>query len=181
MGKKILLVVDYQNDFVTGSLGFDGADKLDEGIAAKVRNYAKEGYKIYYTLDTHTEDYLKTREGIQLPVEHCIAGTEGWKVYGETAKALEEVKAQAVEKTTFGMYPDSVINRFPISGEVEEVELVGVVTNMCVLSNAVLMQAKYPDAQIVIDASLCDSFDRSMHESALSVAEGMQMKVINRN
>ena len=98
---RYLFVIDYQNDFVDGALGFAGAEKLDEKIAAKVRAYGK-GH-VLFTRDTHFENYLTTREGRNLPVPHCIKGTPGWQVYGETAKALAEVEAPAIDKLVFGM------------------------------------------------------------------------------
>ena len=172
-----------RKDFVDGSLGFPDAALLDERIARKILDHQGP---ILYTLDTHTEDYLNTREGRQLPVPHCIEGTEGWNVYGKTKEALEKTGASGclVKKETFGMPPDELCQancfEWPARGEVETVELVGLVTNMCVISNAILLQSKYPEAQIIVDASLCDSFDKTLHEKALDVMEGMQIKVIRR-
>lgn len=178
--RKILVVVDYQKDFVNGALGFAGAENLDAGIAAKIREYG-EG-NVFYTMDSHDKNYLETREGKALPVEHCLVDDVGWEIFGEAHKALLEVKAQALTKKTFGVHPilmnDPAI--LPRQNEVESVELVGLVTNICVISNAVTFQAKYPEAQIVVDASLCASFDRNMHEKALDVMEGFQVKVVNR-
>lgn len=195
--RKILVVVDYQNDFVDGALGFEGADLLDEGIAKKVREYG-EG-NVIYTLDTHYKadraswtyeeederwDYLNTREGRALPVEHCIRITEGWKVYGETKKALEDVGAHCIEKVTFGISPFQMdkLNRGQRFNEEEiaSIEIIGLVTNMCVISNAAVFQAAYPEAQIIVDASLCASFNKELHDKALDVMEGMQVKIINR-
>ena len=99
--ERYLFVIDYQNDFVDGALGFPGAEKLDAGIAAKIRSYGKG--RVFFTRDTHFENYLETREGKNLPVVHCIKGSTGWQVYGETAKALAEVNAVAIDKLTFGM------------------------------------------------------------------------------
>lgn len=93
--KRGLFVIDYQNDFVDGALGFQGAELLDEKIASKVRSYGQGN--VWFTRDTHFENYLETREGKNLPVVHCIRGTKGWEVYGETAKALEEVQAKGMK------------------------------------------------------------------------------------
>lgn len=181
---KILVVVDYQNDFISGALGFEGADNIDKCIAEKVRKFAAENDTniVLGTLDTHSADYLTTREGIALPVEHCLEGTQGYEVYGETAKALKEVNATMLKKATFGISPEQMILLGDGIGsdKVESIELVGLVTNMCVISNAVVFQARYPWAQIIVDASLCDSFDKVLHNKALDVMEGMQIKVINR-
>ena len=175
---KYLFVIDYQNDFVDGALGFPGAEKLDEKIAAKVRQYGK-GH-VFFTRDTHFENYLSTREGRNLPVVHCIKGTKGWEVYGETAKALAEVDAPGIDKLVFGMdvTDPATANLLPESAD--EIELVGLVSNICVVSNAVVLQSKYPYAAIVVDAACTDSFDKALHEKVLDVLSGFQVTVINR-
>ena len=175
---RYLFVIDYQNDFVDGALGFPGAEKLDEKIAAKVRAYGKG--KVLFTRDTHFENYLDTREGKNLPVVHCIKGTEGWQVYGETAKALEEVEAKAIDKLVFGMDVTDPATAAVLPESADEIELVGLVSNICVVSNAVVLQSKYPEATIIVDAECTDSFDKGLHEKVLDVLGGFQVKVINR-
>ena len=165
-----LFVIDYQNDFVDGALGFAGAEKLDEKIAAKVRAYGPG--KVLFTRDTHFENYLETREGRNLPVVHCVKGTEGWQVYGETAKALEEVGAKAIDKLVFGMDVTDPATAAVLPETADEIELVGLVSNICVVSNAVVLQSKYPEATITVDASCTDSFDKALHEKVLDVLEG---------
>ena len=176
--ERYLFVIDYQNDFVDGALGFPGAEKLDAGIAAKVRSYG-EGH-VLYTRDTHFENYLSTREGRLLPIVHCIKGTPGWELYGETAKACAEVSAPAIDKLAFGMdvTDPTTANLLPESAD--EIELVGLVSNICVISNACVLQSKYPEARIIVDARLTASMDPVMHEKVLDVLEGFQVKVINR-
>lgn len=176
--KKYLFVIDYQNDFVDGALGFPGAEKLDEKIAAKVRAYGKG--RVLFTRDTHFENYLTTREGKNLPVVHCIKGTQGWQVYGKTAKALEEVGAPGIDKLVFGMDVTDPATAAVLPEAADEIELVGLVSNICVVSNAVVLQSKYPEATIIVDAACTDSFDKSLHEKVLDVLEGFQVKVINR-
>ncbi len=176
--QRYLFVIDYQKDFVDGALGFPGAEKLDEKIAAKIRQYGK-GH-VLFTRDTHFEDYLNTREGKNLPVVHCIKGTDGWQVYGETAKALEEVEAPGIDKLVFGMDVTDPATAAVLPEMADEIELVGLVSNICVVSNAVVLQSKYPEATIVVDAACTDSFDKSLHEKVLDVLEGFQVKVINR-
>lgn len=173
---KLLVVVDYQKDFVNGSLGFDGAEKLDEGIAAKVCSHQGA---VLYTLDTHPQGYLQSREGKALPVEHCIKASTGWELFGKTKEALEKTGAIRVEKESFGISP-AVMNALDLPKSIEEIELVGLVTNICVVSNAIIFQAAYPEAQIIVDASLCASFDPELHEKTLDVLEGLQVKIINR-
>ena len=175
---RYLFVIDYQNDFVDGALGFPGAEKLDEKIAAKVRAYGK-GH-VLFTRDTHFENYLTTREGRNLPVEHCIRGSHGWEVYGETAKALAEVDAPAIDKLFFGMDVSDPAIAAVLPEAADEIELVGLVSNICVVSNAVVLQSKYPEATILVDAACTDSFDKSLHEKVLDVLSGFQVKVFIR-
>ena len=174
--EKYLFVIDYQNDFVDGALGFPGAEKLDGPIAKKIREYGKG--RVFFTRDTHFENYLSTREGRNLPVEHCIKGTHGWQVYGETAKALEEVEAVAIDKLVFGMNVADPAVAAVLPEQAEEIELVGLVSNICVVSNAVVLQSRYPEATIIVDASCTDSFDKSLHEKVLAVLAGFQVRVL---
>lgn len=175
---RYLFVIDYQNDFVDGALGFPGAEKLDEKIAAKVRAYGK-GH-VLFTRDTHFENYIDTREGKNLPVKHCIKGSLGWEVYGETAKALAEVEAPAIDKLVFGMDVTDPATAAVLPESADEIELVGLVSNICVVSNAVVLQSRYPEATIIVDASCIDSFDKALHEKVLDVLAGFQVKVTNR-
>lgn len=175
---RYLFVIDYQNDFVDGALGFPGAEKLDGKIAAKIRQYGKGN--VLFTRDTHFENYLQTREGRNLPVVHCVRGTPGWEVYGETAKALTEVEAKAIDKLVFGMDVTDPATAAVLPESADEIELVGLVSNICVVSNAVVLQSKYPEATIVVDAACTDSFDKALHEKVLDVLGGFQVKVINR-
>ena len=179
--KKVLVVVDYQKDFVDGALGFESAKNLDKGIAALMKEYAEdENGLIICTFDTHREYYLDTQEGKKLPVEHCIKGTEGWKLYGETEmmEIMYPMKCTRVEKPTFGSgvlleklaYIDA-------ADGIESITLVGVVTNMCVISNAVIAKAACPEAEIIIKKDLVDSFDKELHQKALDVMAAMQMTV----
>ena len=176
--ERYLFVIDYQNDFVDGELGFPGAEKLDERIAAKIREYGKG--KVLFTRDTHFENYLQTREGKNLPVVHCVKDTFGWEVYGETAKALAEVEAKAIDKLVFGMDVTDPATAAVLPECADEIELVGLVSNICVVSNAVVLQSKYPEATIIVDASCTDSFDKALHEKVLDVLSGFQVMVINR-
>ena len=175
---RYLFVIDYQNDFVDGALGFPGAEKLDEKIAAKVRRYGK-GH-VFFTRDTHFENYLETREGRNLPVVHCIQGTKGWEVYGETAKALAEVEAPGIDKLVFGMDVTDPATAAVLPEDAGEIELVGLVSNICVVSNAVVLQSRYPEAVISVDAACTDSFDKTLHEKVLDVLAGFQVNVNNR-
>ena len=136
--KKMLLVVDFQKDFVDGSLGFQKAVELDKEIANRIKQAKKDGEIIIFTMDTHKPDYLETQEGKTLPVEHCIEGSDGWKLYGETGKTIEN--PTYVKKPTFGGLGLIEVLK-PYENENLEIEICGVVTNMCVISNAVICKA----------------------------------------
>ena len=177
---KMLVVVDYQKDFVDGALGFPGADKLDAGIAAKIRSYAREGNCIVQTMDTHHPDYLDTREGKHLPVLHCIEGSDGWETYGETANALEEVGYMRIDKATFPVHPAQMLELLDWvkEEEITEIEFVGLVSNICVISNICVFQGAFPNAQIVVDKNLTASFDAKAHQAVLEVMAGLQVRFV---
>ncbi len=180
MKKKVLVVIDYQRDFVTGSLGFDEAKDLDPLICEKILSY--KNHQVFYTLDTHDEEYLESLEGTSLPIEHCIKGTEGHKVYGKAKTCLDKVRAQPLEKRSFGIHPQELHEQcFDFyEDELESIELVGVVTNICVISNAIMLKTLYPEVPIIVDASACASPNPELHEKALDVLAGLHVNVINR-
>ncbi len=174
--KKVLVVVDYQKDFVSGSLGFHKAAGLEKAILHKIEQYKKNGDAVVFTFDTHYDNYLETREGKNLPVPHCIKNSDGWNLYGGVAGHCDET-TRTFEKPAFGS--------MELAGYLAEegyglVELVGVVSNICVISNAVLAKAALPEAEIIVDAACTASNDESLNEKALDVMSGMQIKVINR-
>lgn len=180
--KKVLVVVDYQKDFVDGALGFESAKNLDKGIASLMKEYAEdENGVVICTFDTHETNYLNTQEGRKLPVEHCLVGTDGWKLYGETEmmEIMYPMKCTRIKKPTFGSY--ELAKRLTLidgtQGGIKSITLVGVVTNMCVISNAVIAKAACPEAEIIIKKDLVDSFDKELHQKALDVMASMQMTV----
>lgn len=181
---KLLAVIDYQNDFVTGSLGFEGAAAIDNGIAHLVQTYLAQGDHVLFTYDTHDESYLETREGRTLPVPHCNPKETGWRLYGKTQEICCETCANhqihTVCKNSFGMFPADLCALGQGLPDLCEILVVGVVTNMCVISNAILLQAQWPEAQITVDAALCRSFDPVLHDKALDVMQSLQMNIINR-
>lgn len=187
---KMLVVVDYQNDFVNGALGFEGAEKLDAGIAAKIRKYHENGDFVIQTMDTHEPNYMETREGKHLPVVHCIYGTPGWETYGETGKAIKEIedklRFRRMGKATFPMHPYAMIDMLDWIvmndvnlKEIEEIEFVGLVSNICVISNICVFQGAFPNAQIIVDPNLIASHDPKAHEAVLEVMKGLQVEFIN--
>ena len=177
--KNILVVIDYQNDFVNGSLGFKKAETLEDGIYNKVKSYLNNGDKVVFTYDTHYENYLESREGKSLPVPHCYINTEGHKLYGKLNEFVGIPNTYHYNKEAFGIAPKDMIRLSQeIGADIDEIELVGVVTNMCVISNVVTFQAQYINANLIVDSSLCASFDDSLHDKALDVIEALSVKVI---
>ena len=172
----LLIVVDYQRDFVDGSLGFPGAEALDGPIAARIAQRRREGWDVAFTLDTHGPGYPCTGEGRHLPVPHCIRDTEGWALYGETG-ASRLPGDPVFEKETF---PSLALAQWLQGRAYGEVELCGLVSNICVLSNAVMVKAALPDAEIRVDARLTASADPALHEKALDVLEGVHVTVTGR-
>ena len=172
---KLLIVVDYQNDFVDGALGFEGADKISIVIKEKIEQYLKEQNDIIFTLDTHEENYMETMEGSKLPVKHCIKGSEGWKIH-ESVNYIPLAK-KVFEKPTF---PSLELANYLKEHEYDEVELCGLVSNICVISNAVMVKAALPNAKIFIDAKATDSFDKALQEKCFDVLEGLHIEVISR-
>lgn len=173
---RCLVVVDYQNDFVFGSLGFEGAETLDEMIAAKIREYRANGDTIVFTFDTHDADYLKTQEGRNLPVPHCIKGTAGHDLYGETAKLMQDGDRRFY-KPTFG---SDELYGFLKATPFDSIELVGLVSNICILSNAVLAKTAQPETPVMIDLDCIAGHDPQLHESAIAVMQGLQFKLMGK-
>ncbi len=174
--KRLLIVVDYQNDFVDGALGFPGAETLAGPIAARIGEYRANGGDVVFTFDTHDMNYPDTQEGRKLPVPHCIRDTKGWALYGAVAEAARDGDA-SFHKPTF---PSLELGKYLEGRGYTQVELCGLVSHICVLSNAVIVKAALPEAEIVVDANLTASYDPVLHEKALDVLEGIQVTVLNR-
>jgi|SRR5690554_395810 len=172
--KKCLIVVDFQNDFVDGALGFNGAEKLDKIIENKIKDYLINNQDILYTLDTHYDNYLETQEGKRLPIIHCIDNTKGHEVYGSTGKYLKDAK-KVFKKNTFGSLE---LGNFLKDKDYDEIEIAGLVTNMCVISNAIIAKSALPEARIVVDKNASLSFDKDLHNKTLDVLKGMQVDII---
>lgn len=173
--KKLLIVVDYQNDFVSGSLGFAGAENIASVIKEKIEQYLKDESDIIFTLDTHKENYMETMEGSKLPIKHCVKGTEGWKLH-ESVNYLPLAK-KVFEKETF---PSLDLANYLKDNKYDEVELCGLVSNICVISNAIMVKAALPNARIIIDVKATDSHDKTLQEKCFDVLEGLHIDLINR-
>ena len=172
--KKILIVVDMQKDFIDGALGTKEAQAIVDNAVKKIENF--DG-AIYVTYDTHFEDYMETEEGKNLPVIHCVRDTEGWKLNEKIQAALDKKETYTeIEKITFG----SIDLPFVLAGENEmddcEIELIGLCTDICVVSNALILKANYPDNIISVDSSCCAGVTPESHQNALS---SMKMCQIN--
>ena len=174
--KQCLIVVDYQNDFVTGSLGFPEAAELEERIAQKIREYRDRGDEVMFTFDTHNSTYLLSREGRFLPVPHSIGGTEGHKLYGKVGEMATDDDWCFI-KYTFG---SDALYDFLKQNAFSKIELVGVVTNICVISNAVLVRTAQPETDVTVDASCCASNDPILGEKALDVMESLHIVITGR-
>lgn len=171
---KALVVVDYQNDFVNGSLGFSGAEKLEDIILKKIADTRAQGGQVIFTFDTHGENYLETAEGRKLPVVHCVDGTEGHRLYGRVAQTVQDGDI-LIKKPAFGSLELADLLK---KCAFDEVELCGLVTDICVVSNAIIAKAALPESRIVVDGSACATADPAAHERALSVMRGVQIDVI---
>ena len=177
--KKALIVVDYQNDFVNGALGFEGAEKLDDIICEKIQQYRKEGGHIIFTFDTHEANYLNTMEGKNLPVEHCIKGTDGWQIRAELDALRKE---EPVDKPTFGSVAlGQLLKAYDTYEEkIESITFIGLCTDICVISNAMTAKAYFPETPIYVDASCCAGVTPESHERALDAMAVCQINILNR-
>lgn len=165
--RKTLIVVDMQNDFIDGSLGTKEAQAIVENVKKKISEYRLRGDEIIFTRDTHGENYLDTPEGRKLPVKHCIYGTKGWEI----AKGLEVPGCVYIDKPSFG---------WPYWNErcFEEIEIVGLCTDICVVSNALILKAMFPDVEIAVDASCCAGVTPETHRAALETMKMCQIRVV---
>lgn len=164
---KVLIVVDMQNDFIDGALGTKEAQAIVPNVKNKIEEYKARGDKIIFTRDTHPKNYLETNEGKYLPVEHCIEGTYGWQI----ADGLEVPNCHYIDKPTFGW-------KHWNSHNFEEVELVGLCTDICVVSNALILKATFPEINITVDASCCAGVTPESHQAALTTMKMCQINVI---
>lgn len=174
--KKTLIVVDMQNDFITGSLGTPEAEAIVPKVVEKIKQYDAAGDKIIFTKDTHQSNYLNTNEGRHLPVEHCIEGTDGWKLTSEIVSAIGcDNYYGIVNKGTFGTLDWDVIIS---ESESKDIEIVGLCTDICVVSNALILKAMFPESNITVDASCCAGVTQETHAAALTTMKMCQINVI---
>lgn len=173
--KKLLIVVDFQNDFVDGTLGFDKAKKLDDKIYNVINEYKKNNDDVIYTFDTHYDDYLNTIEGKKLPVKHCIKNTKGHDLYGKVSTTFSKEKDIYFEKNTF---PSLDLANYLKNKEYESVLLVGLVSYICVLSNAIMVKSALPNVEIYVNSELTDGLDDNLNAACYKVLEGLHINVV---
>ena len=169
--KKLLIVVDMQNDFITGTLGSERAEKILPNVRAKVEEYKKNGDEIIFTRDTHYEDYLETQEGRRLPVIHCVSGSEGHEIASE----LDTAGCVIFDKPTFGSL---MLADLAAEGEYEEIEVCGLCTDICIVSNALILKARLPETKVKVDADCSAGVTDEGHRAALLTMKMCQVDVI---
>lgn len=169
---KTLIVVDMQNDFIDGALGTKEAVAIVPNVKKKIAEYIANGDKVLYTRDSHDEDYMETNEGKHLPVRHCIIGTNGWKVADE----VENINCEHINKPNFGW-----TGWYDYFTELAmgDIELVGLCTDICVVSNALILKAMFPENNISVDASCCAGVTPESHKAALLTMKMCQIEVTN--
>ena len=170
MEKKVLIVVDMQNDFISGSLGSVQAQAIVPRVQEKIEAYLSRGDQVIFTRDTHDDTYLQTEEGKHLPVQHCQKGTSGWEI----PKELDRNFCLHIDKPNFGWQHWQKQNL-----EDAEMELVGLCTDICVVSNALLLKTFYPENPITVDASCCAGVTPESHRAALETMKMCQIQIIN--
>ncbi len=170
--KKILVVVDMQNDFIDGALGTNEAQQIISDSAEKIKSFSG---KIFVTLDTHYDNYMTTSEGKNLPVPHCIKGTNGWKLNDKISAALKDKDYTLVEKNTFGSSElPKLISQYADKDDFS-IEIIGLCTDICVVSNALILKANFCENEISIDSNCCAGVTPKTHHSALETMKMCQI------
>lgn len=173
--KKILIVVDMQKDFVDGALGSPEAQAIVGNVVNKIDKFDGD---IIATYDTHPENYMETQEGKNLPVPHCIKGTDGWKLDSRVQSALDKREYKTIEKPTFGSTELVEYIKANYNPQEIEIELIGLCTDICVVSNALLMKASFLETKVSVDASCCAGVTPDSHNAALTTMKMCQVNVI---
>lgn len=176
---KTLIVVDMQNDFIDGALGTPEAQAIVPKVKKKIEEYRERGDDVVFTRDTHDKNYLETQEGRKLPVEHCIYNTQGWQINDELMPTT----------MSYGQYPfiETIINKETfgeleignaIFDHTESIELIGLCTDICVISNAMILKATFPEIPIIVDASCCAGVTPESHKNALEAMKMCQIEIV---
>ena len=174
--KKILIVVDMQNDFIDGSLGTKEAESIVDHVVEEIN---KDYSLVIATRDTHPENYLETNEGKHLPVKHCIKNSEGWQIRSEVFEAIEAKEYLVIDKPTFGSEKlVEILKKINEEEEIETITLVGLCTDICVVSNALLLKASMPEVKIAVDAACCAGVTPEKHRAALETMASCQIDIL---
>ena len=173
--KHLLVVVDIQNDFVDGALGTAEAQGIIANAQKKIREFEGD---VFVTYDTHFENYMETAEGRKLPVKHCVKGTFGWELNENISKALADKNHTAVEKLTFGSDELPKLVRNLVGDEDFDITLIGLCTDICVVSNALILKANFPEKEIYVDATCCAGVTVETHNAALTTMKMCQINII---
>lgn len=168
---KVLAVIDMQNDFIDGALGTKEAQQIVDAVTCKVKEYLAEGNLVIYTRDTHTVEYLNTQEGKNLPVIHCVEGTKGWEIRQDVYAEGSPV----IDKPIFGSF--ELAEMLAEKENLEEIELVGLCTDICVISNAMILKSRMPETVISVDAACCAGVTLQSHLNALEAMKMCQIVV----
>jgi len=174
--KKLLLVVDMQNDFVTGSLGSEMAQAIIPAVQERIMEYERLGSTVIYTMDTHGNDYLSTAEGKKLPVKHCIEGTDGWLIIPQLNVEVDDGKSWTYRKYTFGSL--ALADMVAESG-FDEIEICGLCTDICVVTNALILRTRMPDVRITVRSNTCAGVTEESHKAALLTMKMCQIDVVD--
>ena len=169
---KVLCVIDMQNDFIDGALGSPEAQAIVGKVKEKINLYRRNGDRIIFTRDTHTEDYLSTAEGRRLPVVHCVKGTKGWEISGE----LDTEGCEIIDKPTFGSY--ELAEAVAQTENLESVELLGLCTDICVISNAMLIKARLYETPVTVDGTASAGVTPESHRNALESMKMCQIDIV---
>jgi nicotinamidase-related amidase len=171
--KKLLVVIDMQNDFIDGSLGTGEAVGIVQNVREKINNYLKMDDEIIFTRDTHNENYFETQEGRELPVRHCIENTVGWEI----SPQLDASGMVIIDKPSFGSI--ELADYIAESIKPDKVELIGLCTDICVISNALILKARLPETEIAVDAKCCAGVTPESHVNALRAMKLCQIRITN--
>ena len=173
--KKILIVVDMQKDFVDGALGTKEAVAIVDAVVEKVKNFDGE---VIFTRDTHFENYMETQEGKNLPVVHCVKNTDGWQIIPKLDVLCKEMGCKCYDKPTFGSTELAEdLKKAYAAGEIESVELIGLCTDICVVSNALILKANFPEKDIYVDSTCCAGVTPETHSAALNTMKMCQINI----
>jgi nicotinamidase-related amidase len=172
--QEVLIVIDMQKDFLTGELANPLAETVTKNVREKIQSYRAQGKEVIFTRDTHGDDYMNTQEGKNLPVPHCIKGTDGWELVEGLAKDTDKI----FNKPTFGSIE---LAQYVKEKKFSSVELVGVCTDICVVSNALLIKAHCPEISVSVDGACCAGVTKESHDAALKTMSFCQVLVQNAN